>query len=47
MRKAKGTYLTCPPDLVNSELASACFDLNLQVSTVTCMMLLANLSRLP
>lgn len=32
VRKAKGTYLTCPPDLVHSKLASACFDLNLQVS---------------
>ena len=32
LRKAKGTYLTCPPDLVDSPLANACFELNLQVS---------------
>ena len=31
MRKAKGTYLTCPPNLVHSSLTNACFDLNLQV----------------
>ncbi len=38
MRKAKGTYLTCPPNLVNSPLANACFELNLQVSCVVPMM---------
>jgi hypothetical protein len=32
MRKAKGTYLTCPPDLVESELANACIEMNIQVS---------------
>jgi hypothetical protein len=37
LRRSKGTYITCPPDLVNSPLASACFDLNLQVSFVTLM----------
>ena len=35
LRKAKGTYLTCPPNLVHSPLANACFDLNLQVSSAT------------
>lgn len=35
MRKAKGTYLTCPPNLVDSALANACFELNLQVSPPT------------
>ena len=34
MRKAKGTYLTCPPSLVDSALATACFELNLQVSNL-------------
>jgi hypothetical protein len=32
MRKAKGTYLTCPPDLVDSDLAKACIEMNIQVS---------------
>lgn len=35
MRKAKGAYLTCPPSLVDSPLANACSELNLQVSSVT------------
>jgi hypothetical protein len=35
LRKAKGRYLTCPPQLVESTLATACIELNLQVRLPT------------
>jgi hypothetical protein len=35
LRKSKGTYLTCPPNLIDSFLANACRELNLQVSKKT------------
>jgi hypothetical protein len=35
LRKSKGAYLTCPPNLINSGLAKACRELNLQVCRET------------
>lgn len=34
LKKYRGEYLACPPDLVHSEFAMACQALNVQVSTV-------------
>ena len=31
LRKSRGYYLSCPPQLVNSEFAWACGELNVQV----------------
>ena len=33
LKKYRGEYLSCPPDLINSEFAMACQALNVQVST--------------
>ena len=33
LKKYRGEYLACPPDLINSEFAMACQALNVQVSS--------------
>jgi hypothetical protein len=33
LRKARGSYLACPPDLLQSEFYRACLALNVQVSS--------------
>ena len=34
LKKYRGEYLACPPDLINSEFAMACQALNVQVSSL-------------